>query len=690
MVKRFEETIDIRKVSTDTGFSQASNSLLNRLEQFSQQATSVAATKSAESGAAEAAQVELEKEDGIAKAPKKREISFGERILTGGISTKQYNKSLETAYFASLGNDIKEGVKGIEAENASNILEFNEKVSGFANGVLQGVDPSTRQKVSQFLDNQITDSRVRVHSNTIKRTKSEAAAESAAAVTSFSNESAVLSREGNKTGAAEQILNAFETIDGMVAAGELKSDRAATLKREINREASEQTNRKKFDDLIKKEGALEAEKELNKIKGKPPKGWTPDEWDTYTSSQQTDINRQLAKRKSTRQKANKEAQIALRKYETAVSLGFDVSPQDKLAVKELVAGTPQQEQFDRINRTASFSVLSNTDRVAQLNSLETGELDNVSDFSAMLKANSEINKAARKDGYALGVQQGLIELVPFDPASPDSMVARAGQADTLSEHYGVPVSPLTDAEADSLSNSINEMTVEEKIQLATTLNEAPAVWGQIADKNQPAFSMAGATGDVSLMNAVFKGQELLAAKLVKAPTSMDYLPVLDEFVGDVYGTQDKGAILEAAKNHYVATADDGGIFDNSAFEDSLSAVTGGIAEINGFKIELPRGVDEDTFDEFIEEFTPSQIESLGGVLGFTNEEAAELIQDGRIKNIGANKYVVMVNDTQSLFKTDGTPLTIEWTEQAMADIRAERFLNRRKVTAEDILATRGF
>jgi len=677
VAKRFTDEVAIRQQDLSTGFAQGANTLLSRLQSFKQSTERLIDVTETQRGEEEAQQVIAE-----GKPFKRKEAGIVEQVLTGGVATAQYNKSLETAYLAGLGNDAKEAINGIEAENPDNIAQFNDKARGYVSGVLKTVDPSVRNQVSQFLDGQVTNSRIRVHRNTIRKNKADAAAESAVAVAGFSNESARLAREGNEIGAAEQMVSAFTTIDGLVESGDLKADRAAVMKREINREASEQTNRKKFDDLIKDEGPLEAEKELNKVKGKPPKGWTPDEWDTYTNSQQVDINRQLAKQKSVRQEVNKQAQIALNQYETAVSLGFEVEPQEKLKVKELVAGGPLQEQFDRINRTASFSVLSNADRIARLNELQTGELEDVADFSATLKANSEINKAARKDGYSLGVQQGLIDLIPFDPGSPESMLARAGQADTLSEHYGVPVSPLTDPEADSLSNRINEMTVAEKIQLATTLNEAPAVWGQISAKNQPAFAMAGATGDIALMGAVFKGQELLANKLVTAPKSADYLPVLDEFVEDIYGTQDKAAILEAAKNHYVATADDGGIFDQSAFEDSLSAVTGGVGEINGFKIELPRGIDEDTFDEFIDSFTPSQVEILGGVIGFTNEEAADLIQDGRIKNIGANKYVVMVNDVQSLFKLDGTPLTIEWTEQAMADIRAERFISRREILIE--------
>jgi hypothetical protein len=683
--QRFNETVNIRQINPSTGFSAANNSLLNRLNQFSQQATAVAKDVSAKRGVEEA-----EKAISEGKPFEKRKAGKVESFLTGGISTESYNKTLETAYLAGLGNDTKERISAIEAENQDNVLSFNEKVNGYTKGVLSSVDPSVKNQVSQFLDSQITNSRMRVHRKNILKNKADAIAESSQAVTAFGNDAASLAREGNSTAAAESALQAFTTIDGLVSSGDLATDKATNIKREINREMTEQVSRKKFDDIIKTDGPLEAEKELNKIKGKAPKGWTPDEWDSYTNSQQTDINREISKLKSRSQEVSKEAQIALRQYESAVSLGFEVDAQEKIRVKNLVGGTDQQAQFDRINKTASFSVMSNTDRIAMLNDAESGQLDDVADFSSMLKANQQINKAARTDGYALGTKQGLIEPVVFDPADPESMKIRAQQADTLSNHYGVPVSPLTDGEANGLSSQIDTMTVGEKVQLATTLNQAPAVWGQISEKNQPAFSMAGATGDIPFMSAVFKGQELLANKLVTAPKSADYLPVLDDFVGDVYGVQDKKAILEAAKNHYVATADDGGEFDSSAFEESLMATTGGIAEVNGFKVELPRGTDEDTFDEFIDEFTPQQVNVMGGVLGFTDEEAALLIQDARLKNVGANKYIAMANENQALFKPDGTPLIIEWSEQATADIQATRLIESRRSISESIDSLRSF
>jgi len=198
MAKRFTDQVQIGSQNLSTGFVQGTNSVLSRLNQFKQSTDRLVNIVETKRGQEEAQQASLE-----GKPFKKKEAGIAERILTGGISTNSYNKSLETAYFAGLGNDSKEALAAIEAESPDNITQFNEKAQGYISGVLQSVDPTVQGQVAQFLDNQLTNSRIRVHKNTIKKNKAEAVAESAKAVTSFGNEAATLSREGNELGAAK-------------------------------------------------------------------------------------------------------------------------------------------------------------------------------------------------------------------------------------------------------------------------------------------------------------------------------------------------------------------------------------------------------------------------------------------------------------------------------------------------------
>lgn len=290
MVKRFTETVAVQPQNLSTGFVQGSNSLLNRLQSFKQSTERLVNVTETQRG----------QEEAQGQPFKRKEAGFVETMLTGGVSTKAYNKSLETAYLASIGRDTKEAIAGIEAENPDNIMAFNEKAQGYISGVIKAADPSVREQVAQFAENQISNSRIRVHRKGILKNKAAAVAESSAAVTSFGNDAAILSREGNQLAAAEAMTQSFDILNGMVEAGDIGADKSATIKREIEREASEQSFRLKFDGIAEEQGVAAAFDELDKLTSKPAKGWTPDEWDSFVSSQQADL----------RQKAVRQQQVS--------------------------------------------------------------------------------------------------------------------------------------------------------------------------------------------------------------------------------------------------------------------------------------------------------------------------------------------------------------------------------------------
>lgn len=92
------------------------------------------------------------------------------------------------------------------------------------------------------------------------------------------------------------------------------------------------------------------------------------------------------------------------------------------------------------------------------------------------------------------------------------------------------------------------------------------------------------------------------------------------------------------------------------------AVTGGIHKVNGFNIELPRGVDGGDFEDLIDDIQPETIKTLGGVAGISDERAAELVKRGRIRNIKSGQYIVEL-DSGVLFKPNGEPFIIEWSDE---------------------------
>lgn len=296
MVKRFTETVDIRQQNLSTGAAQGIMSLADRLEGFSQQSFQLAQNLGQKEGIRQAADVEIQDdEEGIAQAPEKRKMSFTDVLLTGGAKTKAYNESLRDGYLASLENDLRRELAELELENPDSITQYNEKVQGLVGGVLKGVDPEVRPAVQQFLDRQVTNAQIRIQGRSLETNRREANASRRQAIESAGNEAATLARQGDVEASGDAIRDAFANIDGLVETGDLEADAAAELKRDIEREASEQVIRFNLDNKADAEGIPAAIEEIEEMRNQVPKGWTPDEWDTFVASAQADMNGKQAR-----------------------------------------------------------------------------------------------------------------------------------------------------------------------------------------------------------------------------------------------------------------------------------------------------------------------------------------------------------------------------------------------------------
>lgn len=444
---RFQETQNIRQVDTRLGTAQDTSNLLNRLETFAGSAQQLITQKATQKGLEQASQVEITKEGGITQAPAKRKAGVAETILTGGITTKQYNKSLETAYLASLGNDVLEGINSIEAENPSNILAFNEKASSFAAGILKGVDPSVRQEVEAVISGKTLNARLRVHRSTIKKNKAIAASESEAAVEAFSNEAAKLSREGNQIGSAEAITQAFLTIDGLVESGDLAPARAASMKREVERESAEQKFRSDFDTISESEGAIAALDQLEVISDEIPKGWTPDEWDTFIKSERASIGQEVTRQvqsvaeisiDQSREISNLKIQAStgtgdagkiVQRTETLFNEG-KISPSERTSILTKIVN----QQKDAINKSKDFALvaerLSGNDGIV----IEPNTIDDYYK-ETMIEPLSQLDPALKSQQQALFVDR--MKHVPKAMKNEITTQLRSGDPDLIAQASGL-------------------------------------------------------------------------------------------------------------------------------------------------------------------------------------------------------------------------------------------------------------
>lgn len=579
-----------------------------------------------------------------------------------GLFGNAYDQAAQGSYISSIGLESKEKINQLAIDNVDDPEAFGKLSQEYLKGVLANASPEAYDIINEDVTNRIGTIGGKLQSDHKTKVIDESNDTMTIAKDELAIEASTFARHGDSGAAERSKKMAFATIDQLVVSGGMKGPAASEAKRTITRDITEQKTSRKFDDIADKDGLPAAFSAIEALRNEIPKGHSPDEWDAYISSAQTDLGRKASRLTEMKAQTTAEDKATVKLYIDATELGFDVSPEDKARAKSLATTPELKEDFARANRVAAFSVLSAKDRDAIVSSSQTGKLIDFKDYRDMLASDEKIQEEARKDGYSLGVKQGLIEDIPFDANDPESLAAKAKQAKFLSSHFGFDVSLFSDEEATALADSIDDMDYKQKTQLALTLSSSPEAWGQIASKNQAQFAMAGAIGDTDVMMTIFKGQDILDAGnlALKLPRD-EYMPVFNDLVEDVYGTENKSAMLKSALAYYAASGDQE-MFDDGDFKAAIEAVSGGIGEINSYKVELPRGVFEDDFEDFIDEFSIDDIEAMGGVSGYTLTQAQDLIQNGRIKSVGSNRYEVIVGGDK-LMNAEGKPFTLSYTAE---------------------------
>ena len=457
-----------------------------------------------------------------------------------------------------------------------------------------------------------------------------------------------ISRSGDRLQAETSLLEYETLIDSQLAIGEIDLNVANEQKRQARIKLESGLLKSEFSADVEASNYTEAYKKLRAFD--KPASFTPGEWESFKATAAAEIGRDQSIYNASKKVADQNAKKEFKDYATAVSLGWKVSPEQTARVEQAVAGTDLAAELESTQRLAQYSLMPTSQRQTILSEADTGALEDASEYQKLLVTEQNIQKELAKDPLKFGSDQGIVDLDTFDPFSPESLTSRLSQAEIASTHYGIPVAPITDTEAQALSDQITKMTVPEKIALAETLQQAPEIWGTIAGKNQNVFAQAGAIGDRDIMQRVFEGQEAIALKTVQSPSAKDYLSPFEDYVGNVYGLEDKAANRDAALAYYAATQTPGLDFDEDLFIDSIEAVTGGIAEVNGYRTQLPRGIDEDRFDDFIDAIDEQFIEENGG-LGFIDPVTGRRnpYPETYINDVIKNSQVTNKNNSEYLF-----------------------------------------
>jgi len=334
---------------------------------------------------------------------------------------------------------------------------------------------------------------------------------------------------------------------------------------------------------------------------------------------------------------------------------------DELASAELAAPLAGlQEELMIAKGSSKFITLPKATRDKMLGEITEAHGVQGAELRFNLENASEtIESELDKDAYGFAVKQDIIKEIPIDLNDPTSFQARLEQAEYLSVHYGRPIPPLSEDEAGLFVDLLPSSTPKQKVLMALSFRDNDAVWSQLDRKNAGLFAMTGAIGDPSIMEGVFKGQQLLKDKMINLDEdSKTLLSAFDSIVGGAYVGRDRVHMFDASVAYYASLNAPGlesGFFSDDSFEDAIKSVSGGIGVIRGEKLELPRGIDKGDFTDYIDSVSSETVAEHGGVWGMSDKQVSDLIRKPQTGIIGVanNRYAVIVNDAM-LMTGDGS------------------------------------
>lgn len=290
---------------------------------------------------------------------------------------------------------------------------------------------------------------------------------------------------------------------------------------------------------------------------------------------------------------------------------------------------------------------------------------------------------SKNDPITLGVEQGLnqptraIDINNGIADVTDILIQRYRQSQVNKATYGNQADLIfTPEEAESLSAYVNssdtsiddQLSIINAIQTATN-GDTRAAFNQLNKKGATTFAYAGsmiAEGKREVARGILHGQQTMRA-IGPQDYIKDFRVTLMSKVGNAmfYNTDKmaKEALVDSALAYSVFLAEQkGNATDLKGISKSqaLKDLTNGIHKRNSQDFFLPKNVNEDSFDEWVEEkVTPNDFE---GVANISPEQAYLLFSGNKSKLVssGPGKYVIYDNLNRVLKKTDGSLFELEY------------------------------
>jgi len=222
-------------------------------------------------------------------------------------NVESQKKAIETefddAYKAEVKNDARLELGRLAAENSADLAKFQSLAESYTSTLVNDADARVREDVGLMAQGLATSYAEQIQKNQITKDKKNADAELVNNYDLSTQDALRLAREGDTLASGEAVLDAYDSIDARVDSGAMLPADGEREKNNLARSLAEQSF---MTDIDAAESADAAYGILDDLSEKTPKGWAPDDWQSFLGKAQTEVNRRAKREVADAQKLSDE------------------------------------------------------------------------------------------------------------------------------------------------------------------------------------------------------------------------------------------------------------------------------------------------------------------------------------------------------------------------------------------------
>jgi hypothetical protein len=603
-----------------------------------------------------------------------------------------YNQTLIQAMSSQRDSDSRIRIAELAETYKDDPTGFQNEAQAYKKGLLEASPDEMRISIDADLSERIFAQQQKINTAHNTKVKSDSIAKHTSNIEQGATEALRHARLGDETALNSEIASVHKSMDARALIDE--SFDAEYAKNKLALAVNRQKESAKLDKLFD-EDPNKARAYLDDLRGNIPKGEDPDSWDTFTASEQAELNRRASNKKAQETVNTQADKEFVDGVVASISMGKDVDAKDLDKAYEIAKGTDAEKNLKDAVEVSNFVKQDYTTRNGIKKQAEEAGIGGAELLEKLNVAEANMARALDNDPMGTAFSQGAggIEKSEFNvlQPTPEALAERKNQAKLASLHYygkeNVPFSILTKAEKDTLVAGFVEMTPMEQEALASVYGADSAIWGLFSDDDEGVYAQGATHPNKSVRLGIFDGIQALEEGTIRfLPTDKDTSKdTFYDYIGqDTVPDEDAKDLLEASMAYYASIVPQGSAYDSDAFENAVRAVVGNVGVVRGEKTLIGGNITEDQLELYFDEMTVDELRTL-----LPNKTDAQLANDldlitgeARVKQVAGNKYIIDLGG-YTVYEEDGiTPYEFTVNEESLLSALVTGGLSREEAIAK--------